>query len=139
MKASEVRTSDAGTAREESMGPQQPDLAGIPPQGWGVGNDPSPTAQVGGGYLSVCTPFEFSLPAGIKKNSRDPRIDELAAMGLRQTFIDVAVAIGFDNFMTMWKICAADPSFLDQDPSGLRIRMPLYRAWRRFQRNRYME
>ena len=121
------------------MDPHQPDLLGIPPPGWGVGNDPTPSPQEGGGYLSVCAPFEFLLPAGLKKNSRDPRIDELAAMGLRQTFIDIAEAIGFDNFMTVWKIFDADPAFLDQDPSGLRIRMPLYRAWERYQRNRYME
>ncbi len=116
----------------------QPDLPGMPPQGWGVGNAPSPLSHVGGGYLSICMPFEFSLPDD-KKNFRDPRIGQLEAMGMRRTFIKVAEAIGFEAFMTMWQIFDADPSLRDQGPSAMRIVMRPYSAWQRFQRNRFIE
>ena len=116
----------------------QPDLPGMPPQGWGVGADPSPLSHAGGGYLSICMPFEFSLPVD-KKIFADPRIGQLEAMGMRRIFIDVAEAIGFEAFMAMWKIFDADPSLRDQGPSAMRIVMRPLSAWQRCQRNRYIE
>jgi len=82
-------------------------------------------------------PYEFSVPA--EKKFSDPRIYQLEAMALRRTFIDVAEAIGFDAFMTMWKIFSADPTFRDQGPSAMRIVMRPIDAFERYQRNRYIE
>lgn len=129
----EKRTIDAQIARPAA----QPDLPCIPPQGWGVGNAPPPPSRLGGGYLSICMPSEFSVPA--EKKFSDPRIEQLEDMGLRRTFIDVAEAIGFDAFMTMWRIFSADESFRDQGPSAMRIVMRPFSAWERYQRNKYIE
>lgn len=60
-------------------------------------------------------------------------------MGLRRTFIDIAEQIGFDNFMTVWRLLDDDPTFVEQGPSGLRVVMRRFSAWERYQRNRYME
>lgn len=116
----------------------QPDLPGMPPQGWGVGNTPPSLSPAGGGYLSICMPFEFSVPDD-KKIFDDPRIGQLKAMGLRGPMIKVAQAIGFEAFMAMWQIFDAEPVYSDHGPSALRITMPPYRSWKRYQRNRYME
>lgn len=117
----------------------QPDLPGMPPQGWGVGNHPPHPSRQGGGYLSICMPFEFSIPEPQKKNFGDPRIGQLEIMGLPRIFIDVAEAIGFEAFMAMWKIFDGDPSLREQGPSAMRIVMRPFGAWERYERNRYVE
>ena len=117
----------------------QPDLPGMPPQGWGVGDAPLPPSLPGGGYLSICMPLEFSIPESPKKNFGDPRIAQLENMGMRRMFLDVAEVIGFEAFMAMWKIFDAEPSLRDQGPSAMRIIMRPLGAWQRYERNRYIE
>lgn len=117
----------------------QHDLPGLPPQGWGVGNHPPLLPPVGGGYLSICMPYEFSGPPVTRRKFSDPRIAQLAEMGLQRVLIDVAEAIGFEAFMTAWKIFDAAPELRDQGPSHLRLTMRTFGAWRRYQRNRYIE
>lgn len=117
----------------------QHDLPGLPPQGWGVGDTPLPSPPVGGGYLSICMPYEFSAPPVSRRKFSDPRIAQLEAMGLQRVLIDVAEAIGFEAFMTAWKIFDAAPELRDQGPSHLRLTMRPIGSWRRYLRNCYIE
>lgn len=112
----------------------------------------------GGGYLASCTPPE--LPKGAKKNSAtfagkprtgapwsgpdaDPReaamLDELEAMGLSRVMLQVAHAVGFDGFMAAWAILDRAPEALSENESSIFVRMPRLSAYRRYQRNRFIE
>lgn len=110
----------------------------------------------GGGYLSGCTPPEVGQRA-LKKIARkiprfghggngapaDPReaalLDELDAMGLSRVMLQVAHAIGFDNFMEMWRILDGTPELLIESESGISVRLQRMSAYRRYQRNRFVE
>lgn len=104
----------------------------------GVGGrqaEPLPPAG-GGGYLDICTVLNFRPTAGAEKK-RDPRLDELRAMGLPGTWLQVADTIGFDAFMQMWRILDADESLHEDGRIKAYIRH--YRSYLRYQRNRYIE
>jgi hypothetical protein len=116
----------------------QASLPGMAGEGWGLGKDPSPTSPMWGGYPDVCTDFEISDSRDEKK-IRDPRLDDLAAMGLRKVLLDIAEEIGVDNYMKMWKIVDSDYESNGHGDSVLKLRMPCYRLYRRYQRNRYAE
>jgi hypothetical protein len=104
----------------------------------------------GGGYLSGCTASE-SGQRGLKKIAKkfsansdmDPReralLDELAAMGLSRVMLQVAHAIGFDNFMAMWRILDTSYEAIADNDSGIYIRLQRMSAYRRYQRNRFIE
>lgn len=132
---SEKRTIEGRYAIREAQEP----LPGIPTEGWGVGEGPPRPGPLGGGYPAICTPFEFSVPPAKKNLPRDPILEELHAMGLPRVFLRVAEAIGAANFLTMWRIFDEEPACKDHGPSALRINLRSYDAWRRFQRNRFME
>ena len=111
----------------------------------------------GGGYLSGCTPSEVAN--GVQKNSAkksrvfrmaesgaapaDLReaalLDELDAMGLSRVLLQVAHAVGFDNFMAMWRVLDGSHESLSDNDSGIYIRMPRMAAYKRYQRNRFIE
>lgn len=104
----------------------------------------------GGGYLSTCTPPEVRQ-RGSKKIAKifsaspngDPReaalLDELDAMGLSRVMLQVAHAIGFDNFMAMWHILDASFEARADNDSGIYVRLQRLSAYRRYQRNRFIE
>lgn len=104
----------------------------------GVGGrqtDPSPS-QGGGGYLNICKILNFQ-PSGEPKKI-DPRLEELKKMGLQHVWIRVAEEIGFDAFLSVWRILDADPASYG---GGGRLEIPLraYSSYLRYQRNRYIE
>lgn len=94
--------------------------------GQGVGVGP------GGGYLENCTPANFS-----RDTPRDPRLDELARLGLQRQWLAVAEVLGVDAFLAAWRVldCPDAP----RDDSGT-LTLPLlrYSQWARFQRNQHI-
>jgi len=104
----------------------------------------------GGGYLHGCTPPEGGQ-RGLKKIAKkfsanpnlDPReaalLDELDAMGLSRVMLQVAHKIGFDNFMEMWRILDASYESIADNDSGIYVRLQRLSAYRRYQRNRFIE
>jgi len=111
----------------------------------------------GGGYLYGCNPSEVargprkkiakfprSLPKGeICAPPVNPReaalLEELDAMGLSRVMLQVAHAIGFDNFMAMWRILDGAYETLTDNESGIAVRLPRLAAYKRYQRNRFIE
>lgn len=122
-------------------------------QAQGVGGRPAlpPPPPGGGGYLNESTVSE--LPIQGRKNFADapqvrPVIDtpreaallaELAAMGLSNAMLNVAAAIGFDAFMAMWKILDQSDELLSDSGGRILARLPRLNAYRRYQRNRFVE
>lgn len=91
-------------------------------------------ATGGGGYLDVCTSSELHHR---KKIARDPRLDDLRAMGMHHTWQRVAAEIGMDAFLAMWRILDAEEQF--QHPKGgLELTLRRYRSFLMFQRNRFI-
>lgn len=66
-------------------------------------------------------------------------LDELDAMGVSRVMLQVAHAIGFENFMTMWRILDAAHETWTDNESGLQLRMQRMAAYKRYQRNRFIE
>lgn len=126
----EKRNSGAGI--EQKQGVDQ-----ALPQGVGgrQGNPPPPPG--GGGYLDTCGFFKFRPAAPGAEKKRDPRLDEMVAMGLPRTWLQVAEAIGVDAFLAMWRILDADESLHEDNMVKAHLRP--YRSYLRFQRNRYIE
>lgn len=105
----------------------------MPPAGVGARHGSMPVPPGGGGYLPRCSVFEFR-PAGEKK--RDPRLDELEAMGIQLVHRQVAEEIGFDAFVAAWRIWDAH---LEHGENMLNVSIRPYRSYLKFQRNRYIE
>lgn len=104
----------------------------------------------GGGYLNECTPSELRQRplkknfANFPANSQlDPReaalLSELDAMGLSRVMLQIAQTIGFDNFMAMWRILDGSYEAMADNDSGIYIRLQRLSAYKRFQRNRFIE
>lgn len=104
----------------------------------------------GGGYLNECTPPEVRQRRARKNfakfpaNSQlDPReaalLSELDAMGLSRVMLQIAQTIGFDNFMAMWEILDGSYEAMADNDSGIYIRLQRLSAYKRFQRNRFIE
>lgn len=108
---------------------------GVQQQGAGGRQAHPPPSRGGGGYPDICSVFKFRPPDGQKK--RDPRLDELGAMGMPRTWLQVAEAIGIDAFLQMWRILDADDSLHEDNMVQAHLRP--YRSYLRFQRNRYIE
>jgi len=66
-------------------------------------------------------------------------LEELDAMGLSRVMLQVAHAIGFDNFMAMWRILDGAYETLTDNESGIAVRLPRLAAYKRYQRNRFIE
>ena len=127
--------------------------------GHGVGGrlGENPTQPGGGGYLNECTTSKgdqggqkksrfFSENLANGENAKAPvdsretaLLDELDSMGLSRVMLRVAHTIGFDNFMRMWGILDASYETLDDTGSGINVRLPRQSAYKRFQRNRFIE
>lgn len=75
-----------------------------------------------------------AAPAG---QAEDPRLDELADIGLSATWRDVARLIGYDDFVTLWRRWSSMPELRAHNQIELRLR-PV-RSFERYQRNRYIE
>jgi len=91
------------------------------------------TPTGGGGYLDICSESETAF----MEMRDDPRLRELADMGLGSMWLRVADAVGVDNFMRVWLILdeknmEVPPGLRDQ----ARIRIPLFSRYLRFQRNK---
>lgn len=89
----------------------------------------------GGGYLQTCTDSKFS-PYGAEK-MRDPRMEELKAMGLHWAWLKVAEEIGVDAFLAMWRVMDKVEQF--QDERGhLEFSLRRYKSFGRYQRNLFV-
>lgn len=106
----------------------------------------------GGGYLDGCTPSEhrqrppknfaktFTAAANGNLAPREAALlAELDQMGLPRVVLQVAHAIGFDNFMAAWSILDGAHEIRTDNDSGIYVRLPRLNAYRRFQRNRFIE
>lgn len=130
----EKRNSTGGTGRTYSDQALTPSKGA---QGVGGRQAEAPPPPGGGGYLDTCGFFKFRPPAEQKK--RDPRLDELSAMGMPRTWLQVAEAIGVDAFLAMWRILDADETLRDGKENMVQAYIRPYRSYLRFQRNRYIE
>lgn len=138
---------------------EQMDLMGLG-QGVGGRHTPTITQPGGGGYLNGCTPPKVALEektaqkkfgkilrfAPVGQNSDKPvdsrelaLLDELDSMGLSRVMLQIAHTIGFDNFMAMWQILDGSYEAMADNDSGIYIRLQRLSAYRRFQRNRFIE
>lgn len=83
----------------------------------------------GGGYLDGRTSAELRA---------DPRLRELAEIGLSATWLGVAQLLGYDQFVAMWRQLSADPA-LRNDDDQIELRLRPFRSYERYQRNRYID
>lgn len=88
----------------------------------------------GGGYLNECT--DSKLLEGAK-------LRELADMGLPSVWIRVATAIGYDNFLQMWRILDTAAEWREirrsENESMIEVQLRRYTSFKRYQRNRWIE
>lgn len=88
---------------------------------------PRPTG--GGGYQHVCTGFKSGEEPG------DPRLAELAAMGLPSFWIEVAQLLGAEAFLALWRLVDGSPHVHTKGSMLQLPEMRPYRSYLRFQRN----
>ena len=122
------------TRNESGYEQHQLALGAMPEAGVGGRHRPTPPAQAGGGYLPSCTSSGGALQGAARAAGAtvDPRLQELRAMGLTRAWRNVAQAVGFEAFLTTWRILASDDSVRD-DRS--RVFVPCFGTFLRFQRN----
>jgi hypothetical protein len=65
---------------------------------------------------------------------RDPRMDELITVGLSPRLIEVARAIGVENFFTLWRLVDGTP--LGTPGEQISLKFPRFTRWVRHCRNR---
>jgi hypothetical protein len=113
------------------------------PDAMGVGGrrGPAPVSTRGGGYQDNCNVFEFDV--GVKKIAGDPRLDELASMGLPEYWLQVAAYLGVDAFLGMWRILDANrnsiPAASSNGANSMAPTLRTYSNYLRFQKNRFVE
>lgn len=90
----------------------------------------------GGGYLNTYRFCEFEKAVSHKKRT-DPRLQTLRAIGLNKTLLEIADAIGVDNFLTMWEMLDSENQ-LRTDSGGLAIKIRSFRSYKRYLRNRHL-
>ncbi|MFN4360484.1 MAG: hypothetical protein ACK4F4_07150 [Hylemonella sp.] len=125
---------------------------GMPGQGVGARQAQAGPLPGGGGYLDESGGPELQegprkkfagiavSGAGTPEQIREAQLlRELDDMGLSNVLLQVAHAIGFDNFMRMWQLLDMLPEALTDSESAILLRMPRHRAYRRYQRNRFVE
>ncbi|MBR8137197.1 hypothetical protein [Burkholderia cenocepacia] len=86
----------------------------------------------GGGYLDICTDSKFDQ---VLAGDHDPRLDELAEMGLPRHWLDIAALLGVDAFLQVWRLLDAAPT-VSREGSTLELQMRPYRSYLRAQRSR---
>ena len=88
----------------------------------------------GGGYLNECTPSQVWEEAKIR---------ELTDMGLPAVWIRVAKAIGYDNFLQLWRILDTASEHREirrsENESMIEVQLRRYTSFKRYQRNRFIE
>lgn len=103
----------------EGVGGRQADL--FPPEG-------------GGGYLNGCT---------TSKVLEVQKIRELSDMGLPAIWIRIAEAIGYDNFLSMWRILDTAAELREirrsENESMIEVQLRRFTSFKRYQRNRWVE
>lgn len=124
----------------------QLDLPGleIPPRRVGGRRRSDPAPAIGGGYQDNCNVFEFhAAEKKIAGASADPRLAELAQMGLPDYWLQVADYLGFDAFLGMWRILDGNRNSIPaSNRSGGNSMAPTLRTYNnylRFQKNRFIE
>lgn len=139
LQDSEKRSSEDGIAAMVQLG-----LPGVLPAPLRVGgrrrSDRTPVVR--GGYPDICNVFEIDV--GVKKIAgADPRLGELAQMGLADYWLQVADYLGFDAFLGMWRILDANRNSIPaSNRSGGNSMAPTLRTYSnylRFQKNRFVE
>jgi hypothetical protein len=95
--------------------------------------------QEGGGSLPNCT---FSGVAVQRAGAPpDPRLQELRDIGLNAQWLSIVEALGFEDFILLWGLLsemARKKKPYDNDPV-IRIRMPKFSRYLRYQRNLLIE
>lgn len=128
---------DARAAQQQGLWPEL-DLAAPPPgahqvcaaaRGVGARQAGRPPRAGGGGYLDGRTATEVGV---------DPRLRELAEIGLQAHWLAVANVAGYDRFIGLWRLLSADPS-LRNDDDQIELRLRPFRSFERYQRNRYID
>lgn len=90
---------------------------------------PGSVRRGGGGYLDGRTPAELRA---------DPRLRELAEIGLAAHWLAVASIVGYDAFIAMWRLLSSDPA-LRNDDSQIELYLRPFKSYERYQRNRYID
>lgn len=129
-----MKEQSRSAAADEVTLPLWPELApppGTPPSHRGVGGRQggSGPRQGGGGYLNGRTPPEFR---------KDIRLRELSEIGLSKIWLDIAAAVGYDQFIGIWKNISSKPELRD-DSNQVALTIRPFRAYERYQRNRYID
>ncbi len=114
----------------EAAGGQLDWVEQVTGQGVGARQASPPTPRRGGGYLDECI---------VPQLLTDARLRELAAMGMPSVWLTLAHAIGFDHFMTMWRILDAEVSMRSENESSIEVRLRRFASFQRYQRNRFVE
>lgn len=101
---------------------------------WVGGRQDDPhSPSMGGGSPSSCS--IFGVDVGGDGAAADPRLAELRHMGIGRAWLNVAQEIGFDAFLTVWRVLATDDSVRDERN---RVYVPLFNTFMRYQRNQYI-
>lgn len=95
-------------------------------QGVGARQGSTDTSPDGGGYQDICTGTDVRARAFVT---------ELRRMGLSRMWLEVAALVGPEQFIDLWQIIDHHST---EDYGNLRIRIPRFRRYMRYQRNRYI-
>jgi len=115
---SESRSSTDETGHDYSSG-----------DGVGARQTDPPLPQDGGGYQDICTTGE--------PDSGALQLRELQRMGLPRFWLDVAAGLGTARFLELWRMLDR-PELIEQE-GRLRITIPRFGLYLRYQRNRYIQ
>ena len=102
---------------------------GVHQAGVGGRRRPGQVRRGGGGYLNGRTPAELRA---------DPRLRELAEIGLASHWLAVASIVGYDAFIAIWRLLSEDPA-LRNDDSQIELCLRPFRSYEKYQRNRYID
>lgn len=105
-------------------------LEQAPGQGVGARRSGGHRRRRGGGYLNERTSSDVWEVAKIR---------ELEVMGMPGVWIDVARAIGYESFMTMWRILDRSLVLRSESESMIEVKLRRLSSFHRFQRNRFIE
>lgn len=118
------------TRSADDAGVQLDWVAQVTGQGVGARQARPHAPRRGGGYLDECIAPQLSA---------DARFRELEEMGLPAVWMTLAHAIGYDHFMTMWRVLDAAQEMHSDSGSMIELQMRRYSSFKRFQRNRFVE
>lgn len=63
---------------------------------------------------------------------------ELSEIGLASHWLAIAEIVGYEPFLALWRRLSSDPALRDDD-NQIELRLRPFRAFERYQRNRYIE